>query len=113
MYARFVSLSVCVCARAHHKLKTDKAKNTPSWSHTDRVVCQLSGPDPGLSEGEEGRERNDREMRDILFKKRKESEKDCAEKCRIQRHMMRGCSGGEVESSGSERKRDRQDAVKC
>ena len=58
-----------MCTYAHHKLKTDTEKNTPNWSLTNRVVCQLSGLDPGLSEGEEGRERNDREMRDILFKK--------------------------------------------
>lgn len=58
-----------MCSCTHHKLKTDKEKNTPNWSHTGRVVCQLSGLDPGVSGGEEGRERNDREMRDILLKK--------------------------------------------
>lgn len=35
----------------------------------------MSGLDPGARKGEEGRERNDREMRDILFKTKKESKR--------------------------------------
>lgn len=61
----------------YHKLKTDKEKkNTPNWSHTARVVWQLSGLDPGVSEGEEGRERNDRdEGHPVKKRKSKKSEK--------------------------------------
>ena len=67
----------CICVCAHHKLRTDKdgKKNTKLEPHRQNRLSAVWTRSGGKQGRGRKRERNDREMRDILFETKKESKR--------------------------------------